>query len=227
MKPDLHAAVYIQRWVEARRPNLEIKKEELGLTQWCEFFLFFFSFFFVYTYDSDTDAAYSGDELWAQGPSCLLTLTRSTSPPTRSVPSARVLVSPLYYKPSVKCNQTCMRQRTSNDGQRAGEPTWKVKRASRVNPRMSFRFIYCLSLLLCFCEVEPDLHAAGWTQIYTYVCICIYKFLFIYIYICMYICICMYIYIYIYIIIYMCVYIYIYIYTYYIHECGQRTSNDM
>ena len=36
-----------------------------------------------------------------RGPQCLLTLTRSTSPP-RSVPCACVLVSPLYYKPSVK-----------------------------------------------------------------------------------------------------------------------------
>jgi len=40
------------------------------------------------------------------GPQCLLTLTRSTSPTTRSVPSARVLVSPLYYEPSVRYKKT-------------------------------------------------------------------------------------------------------------------------
>jgi len=48
-------------------------------------------------------AAYGGDELCAQGPQCLLTLGRSTSPPPRrSVPSACVLVSPLCYEPYVK-----------------------------------------------------------------------------------------------------------------------------
>ena len=34
-------------------------------------------------------------------PQCLLTLTRSTSPPPSSIPCACVLVSPLYYKPSM------------------------------------------------------------------------------------------------------------------------------
>ena len=36
-----------------------------------------------------------------RGPQCFLALTRSTTPPPKSVPCACVLVSPLYYKPSV------------------------------------------------------------------------------------------------------------------------------
>jgi len=36
-----------------------------------------------------------------RGPQSLLTLTRSTSPPLDQFPSARVLVSPLYYEPSM------------------------------------------------------------------------------------------------------------------------------
>jgi len=36
-----------------------------------------------------------------RGAQCLLILTRSTSPPRRSVPSACVLVCSLYHKPSV------------------------------------------------------------------------------------------------------------------------------
>jgi len=49
------------------------------------------------TYDSDADAAaYRGESFEHRGPKCLLTLVRSLKPTLGSVPSACVLVSPLY-----------------------------------------------------------------------------------------------------------------------------------